>query len=54
MIADALTKQDPDCQSLWELSTQGQWRIQGRVHIRRTAKAPDYEESDLKRMRFEE
>jgi len=54
MIANALTKHDPNCQTMWELLTEGSWNIRGNVRIRRTVKVADYEESDLRNMKMED
>ena len=54
MIANALTTHDPNCITMWELLTEGCWRIHGNVRIRRTVKVAYYEESDLRNRKLEE
>ena len=54
MIANALTKHDANCPTMWDLLTKGRWDIGGNVRIRKTIKAADHEESDLRHMRLEE
>ena len=51
VIANALTKHDPNCMTMWDLQKYGRWQIGGNVRIRRTVKVADYEESDLRTMR---
>ena len=47
MIANALTKHDPNDQSLWDLLTEGWWSIHGETRIRYTARVQDFDEDDL-------
>ena len=54
MIASALTKHDPNCNTMWQLLTLGRWDIEGNVRIRRTIKVADHEESNLRTMKLEE
>ena len=54
MVANALTKHDPDCHTMWTQLTEGVWRVGGNVRIRRTIKVADYEESDLRSMKLED
>ena len=50
MIANALTKHDPNDECLWSLLTSGTWFIGGEVRIRYTARVSDYTEDDLYEM----
>ena len=54
MIANALTKHDPNCPTMWELLTAGRWQIEGQVRVRKSIKVEDYDESDLRKMRPDE
>ena len=47
MIANALTKHDPNDQCLWDLLFYGTWHIGGEVRIRYTARVTDFTEDDL-------
>ena len=47
MLANALTKHDPNDQCLWDLLTSGTWHIGGEVAIRTTARVSDFTEDDL-------
>ena len=47
MIANALTKHDPNDQCLWDLLMSGTWNIGGEVRIRTTARVQDFTEDDL-------
>ena len=47
MIANALTKHDPNDPCLWDLLTSGTWKIGGEVRIRYTARVSDVQEDDL-------
>ena len=46
MIANALTKHDPNDQCLWDVLTSGTWHIGGEVRIRYTVRLSDIQEDD--------